>query len=109
LRRNINRPAGLVFLPAVRPQTPNGADLRPFHEADDQKQNDGSDRGVNDLSDYSAPDHDAQRPEHPGADESANDSDNDVTNQPKTNAFDDDTREPAGDRTDDDEDDQCLQ
>jgi hypothetical protein len=36
------------------------------------------DRRVDDRSDYSATDHDAQSPEHPSADERAHDADNDV-------------------------------
>jgi hypothetical protein len=83
--------------------------LSAFHEANYEQQNYGADRGVNDGSNNSPTDHDAQRTEHPTADECANNAYDDVANEPKSDPFDDDASESAGDRADDDEDDQCLQ
>jgi len=83
-------------------------DLSPFHEANDEQQNYGADRGVDDRGDNSATNRDAQSPKHPSANERAYNADNNIAYQTKTHAFDDNTREPASDGTDDDEDDQCF-
>src|SRR5580658_9883724 len=77
-------------------------------EADDEKQHDAADRRVDDRADNSDAEMDVELRQQPVADEGADDSDDNVANQPKTGPAHDVTGQPSRDKTDDEDDEEAF-
>src|ERR1700720_17100 len=77
-------------------------------QPDDDQQDDRADKGVDDRGDKAATDGDADLRQQPTGDECADDADDDVADQSEAAAFHDHAGQPAGNRADDEPNDEGL-
>src|SRR5215467_8545254 len=79
-----------------------------FDESDDDQKNDGTDHGVDDGADETGERHEPQLREQPDADEGAHDADDDVPEESEAKTAHDLPCQPAGNRADDQHDDNAV-
>src|SRR5579871_2013747 len=78
------------------------------HKAHDHKQDDGADRGIDDLRHQAGAEMNAESGKQPACDQRAGDADHDVADDAKSSAADDLAGEPACNQADEEDDKQAL-
>src|ERR1700704_954904 len=90
---------------AAAPTPPAPASAEQPH---DEQQHDGADRCIDDRGDDAGAEMDAKARQQPIADERADDADQEIAEEAKAGALDDLARQPAGDETDEQDDEQTF-
>src|SRR6267378_5297941 len=93
-------------LPAAAAPTPPASAPASAEQPHDEQQHHGSDRCIDDRSDDTGAEMDAEARQQPIADERADDADQEIADEAKAGPLDDLTRQPAGDETDEQDDEQ---
>src|SRR5262249_12825241 len=84
--------------------SPSPATAAAAHQPENEQQQDGTDRGRYDRGNEPAPQMDAQSRQQPSADQRPDDPDADIRDEAETGAAHDLTGEPAGNQSDDEDD-----
>src|SRR6516164_861662 len=79
-----------------------------FNQAQNEQQNNRADERVDNRGNNTGPDHNAELRQQPTSDKAADDSDDDIPDQPVAAAFNNHTGKPTGDGTDNKPNDQYL-